>query len=356
MITSDRENLGLELEYDFEAWTRRFYETPRTNEHSLQGKLNYKFMRGVALKGDFLYANRTPNTYLTQPLTFVQTLQGSSLGGYVALPTTTFLRGVPMEFNLLRRFDDDKRIRKDGEVSLEVTRSEKFNYSASYSIFREDHDKNFYGLHYDEQQSANAQVSYFAQESMFFYADYTHDRQRTSYRDLGHLIIGAVQNVTGCCAQFPIANTYDRSSKINLDTFQVGLNTSTDGEKTVLDVSYALSFAKDRTRTVNPFPILPISLRTAGAYNYPDVINRLQEVNVNLTHQLSPKLSLGFNYRFEPYRLDDFYTNNLQPYAGPRLVTAGGAAVSQVPRYLFLDARFTSYHANVATIFLRYTF
>src|SRR5437773_12494727 len=55
-------------------------------------------------------------------------------------------------------------------------------------------------------------------------------------------------------------------------------------------------------------------------------------------------------------RLDDFYTNNLQPYAGPRLAEAGGAGVSQVPRYLFLDARFTSYHANVATVFMRYTF
>ncbi|HKC63557.1 MAG TPA: MtrB/PioB family outer membrane beta-barrel protein [Pyrinomonadaceae bacterium] len=351
-----RKSLGLELEYNWEIWTRRFLETPRTNEHSIDGKLTYKFIRGVALKADFTYANRIPRNYLTQPLTFVQTLQGSPLGGWVATPTTQFIRGVPLEFNLLRRFDDDHRIRKDGGVSLEVTRSDKFNYSASYRYLRDDYDKNFYGLHYDVLSTFDAQASYFHDDNTFFYAEYSRDQQQTGYRDLGHLIIGAVQDVTACCAQFPIANTYDRASRIHLDTFQFGVNSSTGGEKTVLDLSYVLSFARDRTTTGNPFPILPISLRTAGAYNYPDVINRQQEVNLSVTHRLRANLDLGFSYRFEPYKLDDYYTNNLQPYAGARLVTDGGVASVPAGRQLFLDARFTSYHANVATVFLRYRF
>jgi hypothetical protein len=84
------------------------------------------------------------------------------------------------------------------------------------------------------------------------------------------------------------------------------------------------------------------------------VINRQQEVNLSLTHQLRPGIDLGFTYRFEPYRLDDFYTNNLVPYSP--MQRAATVAVSQTPRYLFLDARFTSYHANVATVFVRYSF
>lgn len=344
------------MEYDWEIWNRRFLETPRTNEHSIQGKLNYTFMRGVALKADYLYAHRIPRRYLTQPLSFVQNLQGSPLGGWVATPTTQFIRGVPLEFNLLRRFDDDNRVRKDGGVSVEVTRSDKFNYSASFRYLRDDYSKDLYGLNYETQASVDAQATYFANDSTFFYAEYSRDQQHIGYRDLGHLIIGAVQNVTACCAQFPIANTYDRISKINLDTFQFGVNTSSGGEKTVLNLSYVLSFARDKTNTANPFPILPISLRTAGAYNYPDVINRQQEVNATITHQLRPNLNIGFSYQFEPYKLDDYYTNNLQPYTGPRLVTDGGAASVPTARQLFLDARFTSYHANVATVFLRYKF
>jgi len=367
-----RKDLSFEVEYDWEIWNRRFLAAPRTNEHSVRPSLHYKPARGVALKADYLYSHRIPTSYPTQPLTFVQTLQGSPLGGWVATPTTPFIRGVPMEFNLLRRFDDNDRVRKGGEVTLEVARSEKITYSASFRYFRDDYDKRFYGLHYDVMSSADAQVSYFPKgageegddetsqggwlENTFFYAEYSRDQQQTGYRGLGHLIIGAQQNVNSCCAQFPIANTFDRGSRIHLDTFQFGMNTASGGEKTVLDLSYALSFARDRTHTANPFPILPISLRTAGAYNYPDVISRQQEANASVTHQLSPKLSVGFGYRFEPYRLDDYYTNNLQPYAGPRLATAGGAASAPVPRYLFLDARFTSYHAHLATVFMRYSF
>lgn len=348
--------LDLELEYDWEIWNRRFLEAPRTNEHSIQAKLDYRFKRNVTLKGDYQYAHRIPRTYLTQPLTFVSPLQGSSLGGWVATTATRVIRAVPLEFNLLRRFDDNDRVRNDGGGSVEFTHSDKLTSSISYRYFRDDYDKNFYGLHYDVTSTIAGDVTYFARDNMFFYGDYSRDQQRYGYRDLGHLIIGATQNVTACCAQFPIANTYDRSSKVNLDSFQVGFNTSNDTETSVLNVSYALSFVREITHTVNPFPILPISLRTAGAYNYPDVINREQEVNISFTQRLREGLDLGFNYRYEPYRLDDYYTNNLQPYAGPTLITAGGAARTPVPRYLFLDARFTSYHANVATVFLRYSF
>jgi hypothetical protein len=138
--------------------------------------------------------------------------------------------------------------------------------------------------------------------------------------------------------------------------FQFGINTAGPGEKTILDISYGLGFSRDITHTANPFPILAISLRTAGAYDYPDVINWQQEANISVTRKLREGLDLGVSYRFEPYRLNDYYTNSLQPYAGPTLSTAGGQASVPVPRQLFLDARFTSMHANVATVFLRYSF
>ena len=146
-----RKNLGLELDYDWEIWNRRFFEAPRTNEHSVTGRLDYRPWRGVALKADYLYGHRIPRRYPTQPLTFNPTLQGNPLGGWAATPATQFVRGVPLEFNLLRRFDDDDRVRKDGGASLEVTRSPKVTYSASFHYMRDDYDKQFYGLHYDVQ-------------------------------------------------------------------------------------------------------------------------------------------------------------------------------------------------------------
>ena len=349
---------GWELEYNWDIWNRKSRDVPRSNEHSIQARISYKpdFIRGATFKGDYLYADRTPTYYLTQPLTFLPVIAGSLLGGFVATPTTRFIRGIPLEFNLLRRFDEDKRIRNDGEVSIEVNRSDKLTYSASYHYLRDDYDKSFYGLHYDVDSTVYAQVSYFPKDNAYFYADYTHEQQQYGYRALGHLIAGAVQNVTACCAQFPFGNTYDRSTRARLDVFEIGFNASSEGEKTVLDVSYGLGFARDVTHTVNPFPILANSPLQAGAYNYPDVINRQQEANVTLSHRIREGFEIGATYRFEPYRLDDYYLNNLQPYAGPTLSTAGGRATAPVPRQLFLDARFATSHANAVTAFVRYSF
>lgn len=363
-----RKNLSWELEYDWEIWHRTFREAARTNEHSISSRLNYRPKSGVAFKVDYLYSHREPRFYLTQPLRFNPTL-GGPLGGWEVVPGTVFIDTLREEFNQLRRFDESGRIRNNGSISLEVTRWENLTFSASYRYLRDDYDKHFYGLHYDVQSSVDAEVSYFPtraqqddattagdgwRENSFFYANYSREQNQTGYRALGHRTVGAARNVTACCAQFPIANTFDRSSRINFDMFQFGFNTASTGERTVLNFSYGLGFARERTNTANPFPILAVSLRTAGAFDYPDVINRQQEATLSLTHRLSPGVDLGFAYRFQPYRLDDYYTNNLQPYS-PRQ-PAATVANALTPRYLFMDARFTSYHAHVATVFLRYQF
>ena len=191
-------------------------------------------------------------------------------------------------------------------------------------------------------------------QNSFFYANYSREFDQTGYGGMGNLINGSGTNVRACCAQYPINNSWDRASRIKLDMFQFGFNTSSAGEKMILDLSYGLGFARDRTTTGNPFPILPQSPRTAGAVPYPDVINRQQEANISITRQLRADLAVGINYRFEPYRVSDYYTNNLVPYGVTQV--AGGTFGSNTPRQLFLDARFTSMHANVATVFLRYSF
>jgi len=231
--------LSWEMEYNWDIWNRKNRDAPRTNEHSVQGRLSYKpdFIRGAIIRADYLYGDRTPTYYLTQPLTFVPTIAGSPLGGFVALPTTHFIQSVPLEFNLLRRFDEDKRLRNDGGIEIEVNRSDKLTYSASYRYRRDDYDKQAYGLNYDVTSTVYAQVSYFAKENAYFYADYSREQQQYGYKGLGHLIVGAVQNVTGCCAQFPFGNTYNRDTRAKLDLFQVGFNASSAGERIVLDVS-----------------------------------------------------------------------------------------------------------------------
>ena len=339
-----------ELDYDWEIWNRTFRDATRTNEHTVSGELNYKPQAGVNLKADYHYGDRTPRSYVTQPLIFDPVNGGS----WVVTPTTKIIPGVPLEFNLLRRYDEDKRILNDGEVSLDVTRFEKLSFSGQYRYLRENYDKSFYGLIYGMTSNVDAQVSYIRSENTSFYASYGHEQDRSMYRALGRLQVGGTPGINACCAQYPLANTWERTSRINFDTVQIGINTSFNEERTVLEMSYGLGFGKDRTNTVNPFTVLANSTHTAGAVPYPNVLNRQQELNLSITHKLREGLDLGFSYRLEPYGLDDYYTNGLVPYSAKQSVD--GNLLLNTPRQLFLDARFTSYHANVARVFLRYTF
>ena len=149
-------------------------------------------------------------------------------------------------------------------------------------------------------------------------------------------------------------NTWDRSSHGSLDTAQAGINWGSKGEKTTIDLSYGYSYARDSIHTFNPYPILSFSPRTAGTYDYPDTLNRFQEVVFSVTRKLRPGLDTGIQYRFESYKLDDFFLNNLQPYP-QGLVTAGGIATN-LQRQLILNARFGTYHAHEEAFFMRYSF
>ncbi|MGH9802708.1 MAG: hypothetical protein ACRD82_20265, partial [Blastocatellia bacterium] len=101
--------------------------------------------------------------------------------------------------------------------------------------------------------------------------------------------------------------------------------------------------------TLNPFTVRPDSVLHAGANPYPDTVVRRQDVNLVVTRRITEKYEVGVRYWYEPYTQDDFSYNVLQPYVH-------GSLTSDTPKYLVQDARYASYHANVATIFLRYTF
>ena len=101
--------------------------------------------------------------------------------------------------------------------------------------------------------------------------------------------------------------------------------------------------------TFNPYLVRADSILHAGANPYPDTVIRRQDVNLAVSRRIREGLEIGMRYWYEPYMQDDFSFNTLQPYVH-------GPITSDAPKYLFQDARYGSYHANVATVFLRYSF
>jgi hypothetical protein len=381
-----RRHWNWRLDYDWEIWNRKFRDVNRNNQHSIRNRLDFEFnlsgndntppettktggaTQDVQIKSgtilrfklDHTYADRRVVAYNTQPLTFVSNLAGSPANGptsaWVVTSFTVMNDGFPIEFNQLRRFDETGRIRNDGTFTLELLKGEKTNFSASYRYLGDEYDKNFYGLLYNHFGFVDAQFTRVFDNGTYFYASYSREMNRFSYRDLAHLLPnpaappGAI--VQGVLAQYPLANTWERTSRNNLDSFQFGINAAPQEgklQKWEFDLEYALSFARDRISTANPFPVRPDSILHAGANPYPDTVVRRQNVNFVVTRRINEKLAVGARYWYEPYTQDDFSYNVLAPYVH-------GNLTSDTPKYLFQDARYASYHANVASVFVRYSF
>src|SRR5262249_12583621 len=118
----------------------------------------------LRFKLDYTYASRRALVYNTQPLTFCPSNAVASNPALAQCPTatgaapanspqsawvvTSFTQmndGFPIEFNLLRRFDETSRTRNDGTFTVELYKGERTNLSASYHYLGDEYDKNFYG-------------------------------------------------------------------------------------------------------------------------------------------------------------------------------------------------------------------
>lgn len=390
-----RPRLTWRLDYDWEIWNRKFRDVNRNNEHSIRNRLDFEFnlsgkksgagkagvtktsdetealesVTTLRLKLDYRYANRRALAYNTQPLTHClppdPICPSATVGGapanspqdaWVVTRFTAMKRGLPIEFNLLRRFDETGRIRNDGNFALELLKVPRTNFSASYRYLGDEYDKNFYGLLFNRTSSVDAEFTHAFENGSFLYANYSREMNRYAYRDLAHLLPnppappGTI--VQGTLAQYPIANTWERTSRNSLDSFEFGINAAPQEgklKKWELDLSYALSFARDRISTINPFAVRADSILHAGANPYPDTVVRRQDVNIAITRHINENFEMGVRYWYEPYTQDDFSYNALQPYVH-------GNLTSDTPKYLFQDARYGSYHANVTTVFMRYSF
>jgi hypothetical protein len=371
--------LTWKMDYGWEIWNRKFRDVNRNNEHSIRGRLDFETnlsggkkntgatpaveitpVTTLRLKLDYRYSNRRALSYNTQPLSFNASFPGSPAGGNTtAWEVTRFTVmnvGVPMEFNLLRRYDETDRTRNDGSITVELLRGPSTSFSASYRYLGDEYDKSFYGRLFDRLSFVDAEFSHAFENGSFLYANYSRETNSFAYRDLAHLLPnppappGTI--VQGTLAQYPIANTWERTSRSSLDSFQFGINAAPQEgrlQNWQFDLSYALSFARDRISTINPFTVRPDSILHAGVNPYPDTVVRRQDLNIVVTRRINESFEIGARYWYEPYKLDDFSYNLLQPYAHGRLT-------SETPKYLFQDARYGSYRANVFSVFASYWF
>jgi hypothetical protein len=98
-------------------------------------------------------------------------------------------------------------------------------------------------------------------------------------------------------------------------------------------------------------------INSAVAYPFPDFRNDLFSGRLALRWTLTPRIDIEARYWYEPFRLDDFMWDDLQPYPQGTILearsTPADIQAANVERLLLLDDRYSDYTANIVAAVVR---
>jgi hypothetical protein len=101
-------------------------------------------------------------------------------------------------------------------------------------------------------------------------------------------------------------------------------------------------------------------INSAVAYPFPELSDSTVTLRASLVWAVTPKISVEGRYWFEPYRLDDFTWDVMQPYMQGVFKETRSSPSDigdmNVSRFLFLDSRYSDYTAHVLSAFVHVKF
>lgn len=101
-------------------------------------------------------------------------------------------------------------------------------------------------------------------------------------------------------------------------------------------------------------------INSAVAYPFPALSDETLSLRASIVWMVTAKVSFEGRYWFEPYRLDDFTWDVMQPYMQGVFQQTQSSPTdvgdANVSRFLFLDSRYSDYTAHVLSAFVHVTF
>jgi hypothetical protein len=101
-------------------------------------------------------------------------------------------------------------------------------------------------------------------------------------------------------------------------------------------------------------------VNSAVAYPFPSLSDSTLSARASFLWNLTDKVGFEARYWYEPYRLDDFTWDIMQPYMQGLFQETHSSATDigamNVSRFLFLDSRYTDYTAHVLSAFVHVRF
>jgi len=299
---------AIEFNWDFEAWNRTLRNVGRSNEH--RGALAFDVNQAQWLKWrtEYQYSNRT---------------------------NTGYNPGL-LEFAGLRTFDQHERIRNRAHTNMSFMPSERTAIGVSGFYFNDNYIGDPYGLASDIGAEVGVELQYMLAETFSISGNYAHEHHRSRLNSIAKTASPA----------FKTADTWVRNLKSDYDTAGAGFRIELPERKLAVSFFYGLGLTDNETRADNPYTP---TTTNALAYDFPDVEERFHDVELEVEFSPTANLKWGFRATFEPYTLDDFDWDLLRPYIVGRIP-------QQAERFLFLDAKYNTYTAGLASIYLTYVF
>ncbi|MEE8201830.1 MAG: MtrB/PioB family outer membrane beta-barrel protein [Candidatus Acidoferrales bacterium] len=313
VIWKPRRAFSWKNEFQWEGWNRDNREIARTNEWIWKSQIILK-KNWFYGKLNYGYGDRIPR------------------GPYDSRK----------EFILMRKFDQAHRIRHNTDFLFQLTPSDQLIFSGSYGYSSNRYDERLYGLATYIQGFFTVDANYVPNHRFAGYVNFTRERYRSTAKEVAKT--GAVD--------FNIPNTFVRDINDRVNSLGLGFDTNFLDHRLNWNVSYAFALSRVRIETFNPFTVDVASTLNATAFPFPDITENFHEVRTTLSYQVRENVDLGVRYLLEPRALDDFTTDIfLTPH-----IAGLAAPENNLNRWLFLNARQSSYHGHAAAIFLRYSF
>ncbi len=161
---------------------------------------------------------------------------------------------------------------------------------------------------------------------------------------------------TSLGADYNPTNRWTRESSD--DTYWIGLETIVPLAKSVKvrgDINYQ-KFKGDWTTTNLATP----DINSAVAYSFPELSDSTVTTRLSVLWEVTSHVTVEARYWYEPYRLNDFTWDSMQPYMQGIFKETRSSPTDigdmNVSRFLFLDSRYTDYTAHVLSAFVHVTF
>ncbi len=273
---------------------------------------------------------------------------------------------IGLETSRIRMYDVWDRDRQAYSVEVDVTPGDAWTFGAGYGR-REDEYPGVvpepeplpgsnpfpsypYGLNAAENESVWALIG-FARERYTVQATVGHDS------DSWDSLHATKTSLANDAIQYDPQNRWRRlqDDGTTWGNLFLGLDLLPNKARLTVDLTYS-DYGGDLETTNLETP----TINSAVAYDYPELNTKLFTARVALDWVFTRNLTLSANYWYEPFRLDDFAWDVLQPYMQGRLLETGDAPGDVRPmnvnRLLWLDARYSDYTAHVASLLLHMKF